>query len=149
MAGQRVSGSPDLHFFEGFAWAVPTAFAGALAGFRFEQGDVLHRSREAYAGRTKSRDTTALQILAPPRSARAAAEGEGDRRRASFESEVELSIVDLATGARREVETTHNLTALIYEFEKVPDSEAIVLSPGRLTGREHLESAGLMALAAE
>ena len=51
--------------------------------------------------------------------------------------------------AEQDLDPTHNLTALIYEFEKVPDAEAVVLSPGRLTGREHLKSAGLMALAVE
>lgn len=98
----------DLRFFEGFSWAVPTAFAGALAAYRFEQGDVLHRDRGAYRGDAPgSLEATSLQVLAPPRSARAAlADAEGDRRRANFESEVTLALVDLETGRRRELETT-------------------------------------------
>ena len=42
------------------------------------------------------------------------------------------------------VTSAHRLSALIYEFEKRGDSEAIVLSPGRLTGRDHLARAGLL-----
>ncbi len=46
--------------------------------------------------------------------------------------------------AEKDIEATHNLTALIYEFEKVEGAEAIVLAPGRITGRDHLRSAGLL-----
>ncbi len=110
MSGNAISGSLDLQFFDGFAWAVPTAFAGALAGFRFEQGDVLHCAREAYSdalGRDSGdAEALALQVLAPPRSSRGASDGEGDRRRMSFESDVSLSLVDLRSGSRRALETT-------------------------------------------
>lgn len=91
-----------LRFFEGFEWAVPTAFSGALAAFRFEQGDVLFRERDVY-GALEARlrpGTIAIQVHHPPRSARAtAAEFEGDRRRTSWLSEVRLELVDLATGS--------------------------------------------------
>jgi hypothetical protein len=105
------SNSVDLRFFDGFAWAVPTAFAGALAAFRFEQGDVIHSSRAQYGPDAKpiEGDSTALalQVLAPPRSARSvSSEADGDRRRVSFESEVVLAVVDLPTGQRREIKTT-------------------------------------------
>ncbi len=114
MSGNPASGGAPpapLRFFEGLAWAVPIAFAGALGSYRFEQGDVLHRSRDAYdsgsAPRAAAQPAMALQILAPPRSGRGALpEAEGDRRRASFESELTLSVVDLATGRRREHVTT-------------------------------------------
>jgi len=37
-------------FFDGFSWAIPTAFAEPLAACRFEQGDVLYDTRRAYEG---------------------------------------------------------------------------------------------------
>jgi len=87
--------------FEGFAWSVPTAFAAALAGFRFEQGDVLYRHPDAYAAQPDAGSVggPALQVLLPKRSARATpAEVEGDRRTALWESEVVLERVDLDAG---------------------------------------------------
>ena len=90
-----------LACFEGFAWSVPTAFAAALAGFRFEQGDVLYRDAGAYDPQqdASAAKGTALQILLPKRSARATpAEAEGDRRTALWESEVVLDRVDLEAG---------------------------------------------------
>jgi len=98
---QASSAPAPLDFFEGMAWAVPTAFAGALASFRFEQGDVLYRDAEAYSALEGaiSAESIALQILHPPRSARTTpAEFDGDRRRTSWESEVRLERIQLATG---------------------------------------------------
>ncbi len=43
----------------------------------------------------------------------------------------------------RELLPTHRLNALIYEFKREPNSNAMVLSPGRLTGRKHIEKAQL------
>jgi hypothetical protein len=37
-----------VEFFEGFKWAVPLAFADAVALCRFEEGDILYDAREAY-----------------------------------------------------------------------------------------------------
>lgn len=90
-----------LTFFEGLAWSVPTAFSAALAGFRFEQGDVLYRDETAYEAQAGAGAVggPALQILLPKRSARATpADAEGDRRTALWEGEVVLERVDLASG---------------------------------------------------
>jgi len=98
-----------LRFFDGFEWAIPTAFAGALAAFRFEQGDVLFRESAAYdaiEGEIQP-GTTAIQVHHPPRSARSVpAEIDGDRRRTSWESEVRIELVDLATGTSE----THSIS---------------------------------------
>lgn len=98
----------DGAYFDGFAWAVPEAFAPAVSAYRFEQGDVLHRTRAGYAplaGGIRA-DLTAIQIRQPPRSARVLpGEFEGDRRLANWQSEVELEVVDLASG-RSELRTT-------------------------------------------
>jgi hypothetical protein len=153
--------SASLRFFEGFAWAVPTAFAGALAAYRFEQGDVLHRSREAYdsggAPPPAAHPAMALQILAPPRSARGAGpEAEGDRRRASFESEVTLSVVDLVTGQRRERVTTQGRLLMtlwrgeIGWIEGEGEAPPVPFGARELAGRlEALRPAFLAALEAE
>ncbi len=100
--------SGGLAYFDGFAWAVPKAFAPAVSVYRFEQGDVLHRTRAGdapLAGRIGA-DLTAIQIRQPPRSGRVLpGEFEGDRRLANWQSEVELELVDLASG-RSELRTT-------------------------------------------
>ena len=100
-AVQASSPPAPLEFFAGMAWAVPTAFAGALASFRFEQGDVLYREEATYSALegVPAANAIALQILHPPRSARTTpAEFEGDRRRTSWASEVRLERIELATG---------------------------------------------------
>lgn len=98
----------ELVCFEGFAWAVPMAFAPAVGAYRFEQGDVLHRTRAGYApleGRVGS-GLMAIQIRQPPRSARVLpGEFEGDRRLANWQSELELELVEFDSG-RSELFTT-------------------------------------------
>lgn len=97
-----------IAFFVGFAWAVSEAFAPAVCSYRFEQGDVLYRSRSGYAPFEDRIEPglTAIQLRLPPRSARSIpSESDGDRRRASWQSEVELELVDLA-GGRSEIRTT-------------------------------------------
>ncbi len=98
-----------LGFFTEFSWAVPEAFAAAVCSYRFEQGDVLHRERRGYeqlSGRIP-KGLTAIQLRQPPRSARAVpSEFEGDRRLANWQGEVELELVDLASGASASRTTT-------------------------------------------
>jgi outer membrane biosynthesis protein TonB len=48
--------------------------------------------------------------------------------------------------AEQSVTERHELTALIYEFEREAGSDAVVLAPGRLTGRTHLARARLQQL---
>ena len=45
-----MSTEETIEFFDGFSWALPTAFAEPLAACRFEQGDVLYDTRRAYQG---------------------------------------------------------------------------------------------------
>ena len=101
--------SSTLECFAGFAWAVPKAFAGPLGQFRFEQGDVLHRDAAAYTDPEAGCRGTAIQVLRPPRSARATASGEGeggDRREIQWQSGVELEVHDLEGGRVRRISTT-------------------------------------------
>ncbi|MEZ4330811.1 MAG: hypothetical protein R3F35_03620 [Myxococcota bacterium] len=93
----------------GFVWAVTEAFAPAVAAYRFEQGDVIYRDRRGQGplGTPLPDDLTAIQLLAPPRSARVVpSDFEGDRRQANWQSEVELELVDLARGRSESFATT-------------------------------------------
>lgn len=92
--------SRSTAFFEGFAWAIPTAFASPLSSYRFEEGDVLYRSPAAYEDPADACRGEAIQVLAPPRSARTSlAAGEsGSRRQANWNSEVEWMAIDVAKG---------------------------------------------------
>ena len=108
-ADEEVTEPTPLEVFERFAWPVPTAFAGALAGFRFEQGDVLFREPGAYdtVSDAASAGGTALQVLLPKRSGRATpSDAEGDRRTVLWESEVVLERVDLAEGGSATLTTS-------------------------------------------
>ena len=92
---------PVLRFFEGMAWPVPVAFAGAIAAMRFEQGDVLYRDPRLYEafGDEIPKGLSAIQVQLPQRSSRAApSEFEGDRRQSSWQSEVTVELIDLARG---------------------------------------------------
>lgn len=154
MSESATDDGSDLRFFDGFSWAVPVAFAGALAGYRFELGDVLHRSRDAYAAeppaqeRRGETDALAIQVLEPPRSARGVGgDADRDRRRASFESEVQLLLVDVGSGERRTLETTQGrLLMTLWHgdlgwIEGEGDPPAVPLGARSLAG----ELAGLRA----
>jgi hypothetical protein len=91
----------DRAFFEGFGWPLPKSFASAVAASRFELGDVLYRDVRAYDAWSGEvpRGLHPIQVLDPPRSARGApVEGDSDRRRANWSSEVRLALIDPATG---------------------------------------------------
>jgi hypothetical protein len=119
----------ELRFFDGFAWAVPTAFASALAALRFEQGDVVYRDPTAYgplAG-TIASDCLAIQVLHPPRSARSMpVDVEGDRRLANWQSAVRIELIDLASGTReaRTISQGKLLTTLWRGDEAWLDADA-------------------------
>jgi hypothetical protein len=89
-------------FFAGFVWPVPRAFEAAIAQPRFEQGDVLYRDERGYGpleGPVPA-GLVAIQVLHPPRSARAGGgvDAEGDRRPTAWDSEVTVEQIDLASG---------------------------------------------------
>lgn len=92
----------ELEFFDQLAWAVPTAFASALAAHRFEQGDVLYPDAAFYGAleSTLPAGAKAIQVLSPARSTRSTpSESGSSRRRSSWESEVEIELLDLVSGS--------------------------------------------------
>lgn len=100
--GPGMNRDPAHELLPGFRWPVPRAFAAAVYTYRFEQGDVLYRDERAYDALAGGipRGLTAIQVRLPTRSARSVpSDGEGDRRRSNWQSELELDLVDLARGA--------------------------------------------------
>jgi hypothetical protein len=93
----------------GFAWALPRAMAAAVSACRFEQGDVLCRERAA-CGRWGPEDVPSgpvLQVLDPPKSARTlAADAEGSRFEAHWDSPVTLERHEAGVGRPERIETT-------------------------------------------
>lgn len=99
----------DMEMYSRFSWAVPAAFAAAISACRFEQGDVLYSDAGAYrdSSRAKLRKGAYLQILDPPRSARAVlSEGEGQRFFVNWESPVSFEWMDFDSGRRAERSST-------------------------------------------
>lgn len=59
-------------YFDGFAWALPSAFAEPLGACRFEQGDALYDTNHAYEGtwgEAVPRVSYMIQVKHPPRGA--------------------------------------------------------------------------------
>lgn len=91
----------------GFGWAVPAAFAAAVSACRFEQGDVLYAERSAYDDWSGGPPQPWIQVLDPPRSARArSADGDAGRFGSSWGAPVTLEIGHGARTAARPHTTT-------------------------------------------
>jgi len=91
----------DRAFFEAFTWPLPESFASAVAASRFELGDVLYRDARAYEAWSGEvpRGLHPIQVLDPPRSARGTPlDGDSDRRRANWSSEVRVALIDPVSG---------------------------------------------------
>ena len=116
-----------MEFIAGFAWPVPRAMAGAVSACRFEQGDVVYSQAKGYEGWPKGRRGLkfALQVLDPPKSARALGpEAAGNRFEANWNSSVELELTDYAE-AKAKANTGANSKA------GAPD-ERLITTQGRL-----------------
>ncbi len=98
-----------MEFIEGFCWPLPRAFAGAVSACRFEQGDVIYSEAKGYRPWPKGRRGLkfAVQVLDPPKSARALAAGsEGKRFDANWNSALEIELTDYAASATTRQATT-------------------------------------------
>ena len=124
-----------MEFIAGFAWPVPRAMAGAVSACRFEQGDVVYSQAKGYEGWPKGRRGLkfALQVLDPPKSARALGpEAAGNRFEANWNSSVELELTDYADAdaeAKAEAEAKANTGA--NSKAGAPD-ERLITTQGRL-----------------
>jgi len=86
-----------MEFFAGFSWAVPTAFADAVALCRFEQGDTLYDTRKAYeeswAEATKHIHYW-LQVRYPSHAKTVAGESSGGVFEKNWGSEVRVALYE-------------------------------------------------------
>lgn len=63
----------EAPFVQGFGWAVPSAFRDALASCRFEEGDTLYDTQDAYGriwAESKNLIKHSIQVAFPPRGPR-------------------------------------------------------------------------------
>lgn len=84
-----------MELLSGFAWPVPRAFAGAVSACRFEQGDVLYSDGSGYEAwhEGSPRPAHRIQVLDPPKTARAlTSEAGGKRALSNWTSRVELIV---------------------------------------------------------
>jgi len=136
----------------GFEWALPAAFAAAVSACRFEQGDVLHAKRAGYDGWEAGAPGPWLQVLDPPRSARAVAGGaDASRFAAHWGSAVELDVaLDGGASPRRLATTQGRLFTCLWRGEVEALESAEPPEPPLLLGdlQRSLDASSLAALRA-
>lgn len=97
-------------FFDGFAWALPKAFAAPLAACRFEQGDILYDTTKAYEGEwgiARSHIGHSIEIQSPMRGGGIKSDEDQKSVFASnWSSRVEFTLRDYRTETERHVTTT-------------------------------------------
>ena len=108
---------PD--YFDGFSWALPNAFADALALCRFEQGDMLYDTRRAYEGEWASavrHIKHRVEVTFPLRGGGArSSDSEDSAFEDNWNSKVVIRLVDHRESREREVTTTQgNLYSLLW-----------------------------------
>ncbi len=88
-----------MEFFSGFKWAVPKAFADAVFQCRFEEGDVLYDTEEAYGewGTSKSFINSSLQIRYPSKVIGAPLNNEKSVLSRNWDTEVRLDLYEKLT----------------------------------------------------
>ncbi len=88
-----------MDFFPGFKWAVPTAFADAVFQCRFEEGDVLYDSKEAYGewGKSKEQITNSIQIRYPSKVVGSLSSNEKNVLKRNWNTEVRLDLYENLT----------------------------------------------------
>jgi len=93
----------------GFAWPLPRAYSGPVSACRFEQGDVLFDDASGYEDWTsdRRRPATIVQVLDPPRSARASSgDADGGRFRSNWSLPVTVDLHDESGDPPRRIITT-------------------------------------------
>jgi hypothetical protein len=118
--GLSVAAPLDLpDYFDGFSWALPSAFADALALCRFEQGDVLYDTQRAYEGEwgTALRHIKyQVEVKFPLRGGGVkSSESEDSAFEDNWNSKVVIRFVDHRASSEREVTTTQgNLYSMLW-----------------------------------
>lgn len=84
-----------MEFFSGFKWAVPVAFSDAVALCRFEEGDILYDTPEAYDeewGKASKHIEYSMQVRYPARATGSARANEGSVFASNWKSEVRVDL---------------------------------------------------------
>lgn len=107
-------------FFDGFSWAVPSAFADPLAACRFEQGDILYDARRAYEGtwgEALPHITHSVQVKSPLRGTGTKTEKEEESVFTdNWNMRVVFTLTDHKENQTREVSTTQGrLYSLLWK----------------------------------
>jgi hypothetical protein len=107
-------------YFDGFAWAVPVAFADPLAACRFEQGDILYDTRQAYQGtwgEALPHIKYSLQVKSPMRGPGTKSEKEEESVFTdNWNMTVVFTLTDYKANKRKEITTTQGrLYSLLWK----------------------------------
>lgn len=100
----------NADFFDGFAWAVHKAFSEPLASCRFEQGDTLYDTSEAYEGRWDDalhRIRFSVQVQSPSRGSTSKTQKDDDSMFASnWRQPLTLKLTEYPLRETRMIATT-------------------------------------------
>ena len=85
-----------MEFFTGFKWAVPKAFTDALFQCRFEEGDILYDSENAYAewGKARKYVNNSIQVRFPSKVVSSIVSEEKSVFFRNWDSEVRLDLFE-------------------------------------------------------
>jgi hypothetical protein len=98
----------DDRFFDGFSWAVLTAFAGPVAACRFELGDTLYDTRRAYEGtwgEALPYISWSIQVRSPSKSATAQSQSGSVTFSDNWNQRVDFDLRDYRKNTKTEIET--------------------------------------------
>jgi hypothetical protein len=131
-----------LQYLNGFSWPVPIAFASAVSACRFEQGDMLYDAKIGYRDWATALDglSLAIQVHDPPKSNRAmAADQEGSRFLANWNSDVTLSITAFSTDTVSKKTTSQGrLFTFLWRGDPADlDSDGLPPEPPRMQRELH------------
>jgi hypothetical protein len=117
-----------MDFFDGFAWALPAAFADALEKCRFERGDVLYDHPDAYARDWAGARAVARRVI-QVRLPQQADSGKVDKDAASvfadnWRRSAEIDLIETKDLSTRAIETTQGR---LYTFLWRDDDAALDL----------------------
>lgn len=88
---------PEKEFITGFNWAVPSAFIDALASCRFEEGDTLYDTQEAYGpdwGIATTKIKNSIQVRFPSRGPTGTNENENAVFLSNWKSPVQVDLYE-------------------------------------------------------
>jgi hypothetical protein len=142
-------------YFDGFAWAVPVAFADALGACRFELGDMLYDTKRAYEGtwgEAIGHISYSIQVKYPSRAT--APRGEKEKESVfttNWRQGVVFDLTDHVKKRTRKIDTTQGrLYTLLwggdhkYLDEKTEDPRVPLLAMAIVRKRKNREAVNIL-----